>query len=71
MDTEQAIQAVVDRFESKLAVLVTDDGRELVCSKTLLPKSAAEGDVVRVSTTIDRRQTQARAREVRRIIDGA
>ena len=68
MDTEQLTEAVVDRFEGGLAVLVADTGNEVVCSRTLLPSGAAEGDVLRLSLMIDRSKTQARVREVQRLI---
>jgi len=69
MDTERVTEAVVDRFENGLVVLLAGNGKEVVCSESILPASTAEGDVVRIDAVIQGRETQARNRGVRRLID--
>jgi len=47
------IKAVVDRFEGKLAVLVTDDKQKILWPIKNLPDDVQEGSIVRlvISTT--------------------
>jgi hypothetical protein len=71
MDTSRIIEAVIDRFDNGLALMLTEDGKEISCPKGLLPECAAEGDVIRLSITIDRRRTQERVADTQRLIDGS
>jgi hypothetical protein len=60
---------IIDRFESSLAVLETDDGMINV-ERSLLPENAAEGDVLVYdgSWTVDKAATeQRRSRTAKRL----
>lgn len=57
------IKTIIDRFEGDVAVLLAGDGEEKAhWPKVLLPEGAKEGDILRISLTIDAEATR-QARE--------
>lgn len=54
---------VIDRFEGADAVLEDKDGSVLNVSRTLLPKEAREGDVLRIE--VDEEETASREKVLR------
>ncbi len=64
--------ATVDRFElrpgsERVAVLVFDDGQQLVVPAERLPSGCQEGSVIRLQATLDQSETDRRASRVRRL----
>ncbi len=52
------LQLSIDRFEGKLAVLLTDDGRQVNFPRDLLPAGCQAGDVLTLSIDRDQAATQ-------------
>ena len=48
-----------DRYEGRIAVLLTDDGRQVDFPKELLPKGAKPGDMLSFSIEVDREATES------------
>lgn len=57
---------VIDRFEGEWAVLEYE-GKTFNLPRSLLPKDAGEGSVVRISVTVDKEATDARAKAIERL----
>jgi len=63
------IQAVVDRFEGKKAVLlVGDDEVQVVWPKHILPNDVQEGDILFMDLKIDREATAAAQAEAENLL---
>ena len=72
MEAEAAIRATIDRIErdeagKPLAVLVFDDGQQLVLPLDALSTSAKPGDVLILRFQPDHEETYRRAEEIRRL----
>ena len=52
------VELSLDRFEGKLAVLLTDDGRQIDFPKSLLPKGVKAGDILTFDIERDLEATQ-------------
>ncbi len=59
---------IIDRFESDIAVIEYDN-ITFDLPRVLLPKGAKEGDVIRISITVDKEETALRRRKVERLMD--
>lgn len=57
------IQAIVDRFEGRKAVLLLDDDQEISWPGNCLPPDVCEGDVLTVQIEKDEQATQAARQE--------
>ncbi|MEI8376336.1 MAG: DUF3006 domain-containing protein [Planctomycetota bacterium] len=58
-----------DRYEGKIAVLLTDDGRQVDFPKELLPKGAKPGDMLSFSIEVDREATESLKRGTQALQD--
>lgn len=72
MRSKPRLRATVDRIERDeegrpVAVLVFDDGQQLVVPGTTLPAGAQPGDVLDLLLQMDRDETSRRAEEIRRL----
>ena len=72
MASKSRLRATVDRIErdeegNPLAVLVFDDGQQLVVPKDALPAGARPGHVLNLLPQIDLDETLRRSEEVRRL----
>lgn len=61
-EVQDKMKATIDRFEGKLAVLVSEDGTAFNMPLSLLPEGCREGDVLNISIERDLEET-AQARE--------
>jgi len=64
------VRGAIDRLERDerghhLAVIVLDDGQQLVVPAEILPKDAKEGDVLILRLEIDRDETERRRARIR------
>lgn len=62
----------IDRFENELAVLVDNAGKTKTVQRVLLPQEATEGDILSYdgeAYVLNSRETEARRREARALID--
>jgi len=59
---------VIDRFEGEMAV-IEYNGRTFNLPRSLLPAEAKEGDVLRVSITVDKEQTAERKKKIECLMD--
>jgi len=60
---------IIDRFEGSWAVIETDDGKTFNLPRSILPCDAKEGDVITLTTSIDRETTQKRREKARLLLD--
>jgi len=58
-----------DRYEGKIAVLLTDDGRQIDFPKELLPKGGKPGDMLSFSIEVDREATESLKRGTQALQD--
>ncbi len=58
-----------DRYEGRLAVLLTEDGEQINFPKELLPKGAKPSDMLSFSIDVDREATDALKRETKALQD--
>ncbi len=75
MAARSSLRATIDRIErdedgKPLAVLLFDDGQQLVLPEAAMPRGAGEGDVVEVRLGLDRGETTRRSDEIRRLQQG-
>jgi len=63
------ITGVIDRFEDKNAVIITDDKQTLLWSIKSLPDDIKEGEVVKLSLTTDKLETQTREQAVKNLLN--
>jgi len=64
------VQLSIDRFEGKhkeIAVLLTDDGRQLDFPRDLLPRAAKAGEVITLTVERDQEATLRLKQETRKI----
>lgn len=66
---KKRLNLVVDRFEGKLAGLIDESGEEIIFPEKYLPPETQEGDIVRVEISIDRKETERRKKEIKRLIE--
>lgn len=66
--TEGESMLVIDRFEGDQAV-IEHDGHTFTLPRSLLPKEAKEGDVLRIGIEIDRTATDDRQKRVKSLED--
>lgn len=63
------LKAVIDRFEaSKAVILVGDNEQAVAWPRQTLPQEAKEGDILRVSITIDVDATRAARSEAEELL---
>lgn len=70
--SEGFLYATVDRFETdepgnRIAVLVFDDGQQLILPASRLPDGCQNGMVLTVDLTPDRAETERRIRRVKQV----
>ncbi len=68
------LSCTLDRFEEsedgeRLAVLVFDDGQQLVVKADVLPEGAKEGAVLRLTLAVDESETEARRQSIKSLQD--
>ena len=65
------MQAVIDRFEGDLAVLLLgeDEQEELNVAQEFLPSEAKEGDYLKLKFELDKDTTKKREDKVRDLLD--
>ena len=61
---------IIDRFEEGVAVLCDDNSGIYMVPRAILPINAKEGDVVRLTTALDRRATAVRRRAAKNALRG-
>lgn len=59
---------VIDRFEGEMAV-IEYNGRTFNLPRSLLPAETKEGDVLRVSITVDKEQTAKRKKKIESLME--
>lgn len=64
-ETSTEIFVALDRIEGEIAVLLQDDGGRLLMPAGLLPASAREGTVLRLSLSCDPEETESRLARIR------
>ena len=55
---------IIDRFEGEWAVVEFEGRKTFDFPRSLLPETAAEGDVLRFEMKVDREETEKRRREI-------
>ena len=70
--SEGTLYATIDRFETdeagnRLAVLVVDDGQQLILPASRLPEGCQDGTVLIVDLTADHAETQRRLQRVKQV----
>ncbi len=65
------MQAVIDRFEGELAILLLgeDEEEQLSVSEKFLPKDAKTGDYLKLKFELDKAKTEKRAERVKDLLD--
>jgi len=59
---------IIDRFEGNWAVIEFEDITFNI-PRSLLPKSAKEGDVIKISVSVDKNVTAARKNKIKKLVD--
>lgn len=59
---------IIDRFESNWAV-IEYEGDTFNIPKSLLPQSAREGDVIKITVAVDDKATSERRNRVEKLMD--
>jgi hypothetical protein len=59
---------IIDRFEGNWAV-IEFEGETFNIPKKLLPRSAREGDVIKITVTVDDKATLERKKRVEKLMD--
>jgi hypothetical protein len=62
------ISVTVDRFEDNQAVLILDDGQQLIIDKDALNPLVKEGDVIYLNFVLSREQTRKRYKRAKEIL---
>lgn len=60
---------IIDRFDGEWAI-IEYDGQIFSLPRSLLPESAKEGDVVKLSVVIDYEATSERKKKAKSLLDG-
>ncbi|QGG46331.1 DUF3006 domain-containing protein [Heliorestis convoluta] len=64
------IKATIDRFEGYYAVLLVGEEEGIVdWPKNMLPSEAKEGEIITISMSIDKNETQRRRKRVEGLLD--
>lgn len=63
------MRGVIDRMEGDYAVIVLDDGQQLLWAKDQLPSQVKEGVVVTLSLRIDWEETTKRLSRISGVLD--
>jgi hypothetical protein len=65
------IQLIIDRFEGKYAILESQNKNPLIFNfpRSLLPKGAKEGTVIRFNIDIDEKETETRRKNIQEQLD--
>ncbi len=58
---------IIDRFEGDWAVVEWEDGITFNFPRALLPEDAVSGDVLTLSVSVDREETERRRARIRRL----
>ena len=59
---------VIDRFEGDMAV-IEYNGKTFDLPRSLLPREAEEGDVLKLSITVDKEETAKRKKKIENLVD--
>ena len=60
---------IIDRFEGDYAIIEGHSRESLLLPKELMPE-ALEGDVIIISVQVDRKETEKRKKEAKKLLDG-
>jgi hypothetical protein len=62
---------IIDRFEGKYAILESQNKNPLIFNfpRSLLPKGAKEGTVIRFNIDIDEKETETRRKNIKEQLD--
>lgn len=60
---------IIDRFEGEIAVIEYEKGKTFSLPRRLLPPGVKEGDVVRVTVTIDAEESARRKKMIADLMD--
>jgi len=65
------IQLIIDRFEGKYAILESKNQNPLIFNfpRSLLPKGAKEGTVLRFNIDLDEKETETRRKNIQEQLD--
>ena len=65
------IQLIIDRFEDKYAILESQNKYSLIFNfpRSLLPKGAKEGTVLRFNIDLDEKETETRRKNIQEQLD--
>ncbi|GAW92476.1 DUF3006 domain-containing protein [Calderihabitans maritimus] len=58
----------IDRFEGDMAV-IEYNGKTFDLPRSLLPKEAKEGDVLKLSIEVDKEETEKRRKKIEKLMD--
>lgn len=59
---------IIDRFEGNWAIIETDDRQTFNLPRSLLPSGTKEGDVISISVSINKDETEARHHRINRLM---
>jgi hypothetical protein len=59
---------IIDRFEGNWAVIEFEDVTFNI-PRSLIPKSAKEGDVIKISVSVDKNATFTRKSKIKKLVD--
>ena len=62
---------IIDRFEGKYAILESQNKNSLIFNfpRSLLPKGAKEGSILRFNINVDEKETETRRRNIKEQLD--
>jgi len=62
---------IIDRFEGKYAILESQNKNSLIFNfpRSLLPKGAKEGGILRFNINVDEKETETRRRNIKEQLD--
>lgn len=59
---------IIDRFEGDMAV-IEYEGKTFNLPRNLLPTEAREGNVIKISISVDREETEKRQKRIQELMD--
>ena len=65
---KKKINLIIDRFEENLAVLINEEGTEIIIPEEYLPQAAREADILKLDLSIDKKLTKRKKKEIRSLI---
>lgn len=68
-DETNTFKIELDRFEEDKAVLFTEDSKEIILPKNLVPQKAEAGDVIFLTLTTDEAETRQREKKAKEILN--